>query len=232
MSQFDIFDVLEENSPAHQSSGAAASLLQYEKALWDFGYKAIAGVDEAGRGPLAGPVVACACILPKGIAFEGVKDSKQLSAVERKRLADLLTGHPEVHWAIGLVSAEKIDQINILRATLLAMQQALRALPSRPDFVLVDGKDCPPINLPKKAIVRGDALSQSIAAASIIAKVRRDEIMNEYHLLWPNYGFDQHKGYGTPGHLRAVQVYGLCPIHRKSFAPFKNKDKKDEPRLF
>lgn len=232
MSQFDIFDVLEKNSPAHQSSEAISALLQHEYALWNSGYKAIAGVDEAGRGPLAGPVVACACILPQGVIFEGVNDSKQLSALERKRLADLLTNNPDVHWAIGLVSAEKIDQINILRATLLAMQQALRALPARPDFVLVDGKDCPPTNLPKKAIIHGDALSQSIAAASIIAKVRRDEIMEEYHLRWPNYGFDQHKGYGTKAHLQAVQVYGLCPIHRKSFAPFKNQMTEADPCLF
>lgn len=230
MSQFEIFDILQKSSPARQSKDLKSLLLERESELWNCGYNAIAGVDEAGRGPLAGPVVACACILPKGMVFRGVKDSKQLSGIERKRLADLLTSHPDVHWAIGLVSAEKIDQINILRATLLAMQQALRALPSRPDFILVDGKDCPPSDLPQQAVVHGDALSQSIAAASIIAKVRRDEIMEEYHLRWPDYGFNQHKGYGTEAHLQAVQIYGLCPIHRKSFAPFKTV--KEDPLLF
>lgn len=230
MPQLDIFDVLVE-SP-HPPKNAEGFLLERELSLWSTGYNAIAGVDEAGRGPLAGPVVACACILPKGLVFPSVKDSKQLSPIQRKKLADFLTSRSDVHWAIGMVSSKKIDQINILRATLLAMQQALRALPVRPDFVLVDGRDCPPSDLPQQAVVHGDALSQSIAAASIIAKVRRDEIMEEYHLRYPHYGFDVHKGYGTQGHLQAVQVYGLCPIHRKSFAPFKNMNKEDELVLF
>ncbi|MBS0655564.1 MAG: ribonuclease HII, partial [Verrucomicrobia bacterium] len=160
MHQLDIFDLLVKgpDQPKHTES----LLLERELQLWNFGYNAIAGVDEAGRGPLAGPVVACACILPKGLVFPGIKDSKQLSGAERKKIADFLTSRSDVHWAIGLASPKKIDQINILRATLLAMQQALRALPVRPDFVLVDGRDCPPSDLPQQAVVHGDATSQSI----------------------------------------------------------------------
>ncbi len=236
MSQLEIFDVLhQENQPqqdAADPSYISTLLLEREVALWKSGFKAIAGVDEAGRGPLAGPVVACACIMPMGLAFHGVHDSKQLTASERKRMADILTSHPDIHWAIGIVSSEKIDQTNILKATLLAMQQALRALTVRPDFVLIDGRDCPPTDLPKQAIIHGDAISQSIAAASIIAKVRRDEIMDEYHLRWPQYGFNKHKGYGTQGHLQAIQLYGLTPIHRRSFAPFKHEQKASELQLF
>jgi len=231
MQQLELFDLLEQTAPAEQAKMLNDALLEREHILWKTGFKAIAGVDEAGRGPLAGPVVACACILPKGVVFHGVKDSKALKASERKRLADFLTSHSDIHWAIGLVSPEKIDQLNILRATLLAMQQALRALPAKPDFVLIDGRDFPPTDLPKQTIVKGDATSQSIAAASIIAKVRRDEIMDEYHELYPEYGFNKHKGYGTQLHLDMVQKHGLCPIHRRSFAPFKQA-KANELALF
>lgn len=233
MLQLEIFDLLEKKSPpADHAKLLAETLLEREQALWKCGYKAIAGVDEVGRGPLAGPVVACACILPKGVAFHGVKDSKALPASERKRLADFLTTHPDISWALGVVANEKIDQINILRATLLAMQQAIRNLPTKPDFILIDGRDYPPTDLPKQTVVRGDALCQSIAAASIIAKVHRDELMDEYHKQYPQYGFHKHKGYGTKYHLDAIAKYGLCPLHRRSFAPFKQKAKAEEPLLF
>ena len=232
MQQLEIFDLIEQAPPAEQLQLLKETLLEREQSLWKCGFKAIAGVDEAGRGPLAGPVVACACILPKGVAFHGVKDSKALKPAERKRLADFLTSRSDITWAIGLVSNEKIDQINILRATLLAMQQAIRALTVRPDFVLIDGRDYPPLEYPKQTMIHGDALSQSIAAASIIAKVRRDEIMQEYHQLYPQYGFDKHKGYGTEAHLKAIQAHGLSPIHRRSFAPFKGNYKLQGELLF
>jgi ribonuclease HII len=232
MSQRNIFEILERESESKDDILIAAELLlEREIALWRAGFHSVAGVDEVGRGPLAGPVVACACILPRGVAFHGIQDSKKLTAVERKKIADILTSHPDIHWAIGIVSSEKIDQINILKASLLAMQQAIGALPVRPDFILVDGRDTPTIELPQQAIIHGDALCQSIAAASIIAKVRRDEIMDEYHVRWPQYGFNTHKGYGTRAHLDAIQVYGLCPIHRRSFGPLK-QDKDLELPLF
>lgn len=232
MQQLELFDLLDTTAPAEQAKMLSDALLEREHILWKTGFKAIAGVDEVGRGPLAGPVVACACILPKGIVFHGVKDSKALKPQERKRLADYLTSHPDVHYAIGLVTPEKIDQLNILRATLLAMQQAIRALAVKPDFVLIDGRDFPPTELPKQTIVKGDATSQSIAAASIIAKVHRDELMDEYHTLYPEYGFNKHKGYGTQLHLDMVQKYGLTPIHRRSFAPFKQTKAPTELALF
>jgi ribonuclease HII len=233
MSQRNIFDLLENKSDKEQGLlqelCTDVILLEREVALWREGFQAVAGVDEVGRGPLAGPVVACACILPRGVAFHGIQDSKKLEAGERKRIADILTSHPDIHWAIGIVSSEKIDQINILKATLLAMQQAIRALPVRPDFILVDGRDTPTLELPQQAIIRGDTLSQSIAAASIIAKVRRDEIMDEYHQRYPQYGFNKHKGYGTKAHLDAIQVYGLCPIHRRSFGSLKEAKDQELP---
>lgn len=233
MQQLDIFDSLERTTPDSHAEMLAASLLEREVSLWKSGYNAIAGVDEAGRGPLAGPVVACACILPKGVVFHGVKDSKALSPSERKRLADFLISHPNVSFALGLVSHEKIDEINILRATMLAMRQAIIALPIKPDFVLVDGRDRPPTDFPTMPIVRGDALCQSIAAASIIAKVHRDAIMDDYHKRYPEYGFDKHKGYATAHHLKAIEKHGCCPIHRKSFAPIKKEVIKEEaPTLF
>jgi ribonuclease HII len=197
-------------------------LLEQEKELWQSGFSAIAGVDEVGRGPLAGPVVACACILPKWSSFHGVKDSKSLTPTLRKQIAHKLTNDPNVTWALGIVTHEEIDQINILRATLLAMKKAIEALLVPADFVLVDGRDCPETDLPCRAIIKGDTLSQSIAAASIIAKVHRDGLMEAYHEVYPEYGFDSHKGYGTKAHLKAIATFGPTPIHRKSFAPFRS----------
>lgn len=232
MSQLEILDLLDKTPPADSVKVLQDALLEHELSLWKCGFKQIAGVDEVGRGPLAGPVVACACILPKGVVFHGVKDSKSLSAYERKKFRDFLCSHPDVIWALGLVPSEKIDEINILRATLLAMKQAIEALSLKPDFVLVDGRDCPPVEHAKRAIVRGDTLSQSIGAASIIAKVHRDELMDEYHKHYPQYGFDKHKGYGTAFHRKAIETYGLCPIHRLSFGIVKQMHTFEQPTLF
>lgn len=227
MLQLDIFEKQGQNQELVQQA-----LLEQEIALWKCGFKAIAGVDEVGRGPLAGPVVACACILPKGVLFHGVKDSKALEPQERKRLADHLTSHPDIYWAIGLVSAEKIDEINILRATLLAMQEAISTLALKPDFVLIDGRDSPPMDYARRTLIRGDSLSQSIAAASIIAKVHRDALMDEYHNHYPHYGFNKHKGYGTAEHRKAIEKYGLCPIHRRTFGTAKDHANLETPTLF
>jgi ribonuclease HII len=196
-------------------------LLERERALWQAGFQLIAGIDEAGRGPLAGPVVAAACILPRALVFADVRDSKVLSEAARNRIAEELLSRADVIWAIGVVSEQKIDQINILRATLLAMKQAVEALSVMPDMLLVDGRNAPESHLPKFAIIDGDALSQSVAAASIIAKHKRDAIMRECHRAYPHYGFDRHKGYGTAEHLDAIRKHGLCPHHRRAFAPCK-----------
>ncbi len=183
------------------------------------GYPAVAGVDEAGRGPLAGPVVAAACILPEGLLVEGVDDSKKLTPRQRMELYQRLTQDPNIVFGVGIVDAILIDQINILQATFRAMLMAVAALSQKPDFVLVDGSQVPNFAIPMKALIKGDSLSQSIAAASIIAKHTRDQMMLDYHSQWPHYGFDSHKGYGTQQHLAAIQMHGACPIHRLSFYP-------------
>ena len=183
------------------------------------GYSAIAGVDEAGRGPLAGPVVAAACILPEGLLVEGVDDSKKLTPRQRMELYKRLTEDPSIIFGVGVVDAILIDQINILQATFRAMIMAVAALSKKPDFILVDGSQVPDFAIPTKALVKGDSLSQSIAAASIIAKHTRDQMMLGYHSQWPHYGFDSHKGYGTKQHLLAIEMHGACPIHRLSFYP-------------
>jgi ribonuclease HII len=190
----------------------------FEEELRNQGIQSIAGVDEAGRGPLAGPVVAAACILPYDVSF-GVDDSKKLSAQTRDRLFVLLTEHPQVIWAASTVAAEQIDQINILQATLLAMKEAILALSLVPEFILVDGLQTPDVPIPRRAIVQGDARSASIAAASIIAKVTRDRMMKQFHAIWPQYRFDENQGYGTKAHLDALQKHGPCPIHRKTYQP-------------
>lgn len=188
------------------------------------GITLLAGVDEAGRGPLAGPVVAAAVCLPPhwldtGLpeSLRDLNDSKQLTALQRDRFFDALTTHPEVRFGIAEVSAEQIDQINILRATHLAMNLTLEKLEPAPQHVLVDGNPVKSMRLPHTAIVKGDSRSYSIAAASVLAKVTRDRLMLEYHRLYPVYGFAEHKGYGTPQHLAALCQHGPCPIHRHSF---------------
>jgi ribonuclease HII len=186
------------------------------------GYKRIAGIDEAGRGPLAGPVVAAACIIPEGIVIEGVNDSKQLEPAVREKLYEMLLSDKRIDYALGIVESGKIDEINILRATLEAMHTAVLSLETSPDYLLVDGLHLPTKEIPGLAIVEGDSKSQSIAAASILAKVTRDRLMLELHEMWPMYGFNKHKGYGTKEHLEAIVKYGLCPVHRMTFEPLKS----------
>lgn len=181
--------------------------------------KMIAGVDEAGRGPLAGPVIAAAVILNPQKEVAGITDSKKLTPTRRVELAELIR-ETALAWAIGSASVEEIDSLNIHHATLLAMKRAFEGLSIQPSELLVDGKFCPPGRCKvKRAIVRGDLLIPVIGAASIIAKVHRDELMTALHAQYPDYGFDQHKGYGTKHHLSKLQELGVTPIHRRSFAP-------------
>lgn len=184
------------------------------------GRSRVAGVDEAGRGPLAGPVVAAAVILPRdwrgGAALD---DSKKLSATRREALHQALTGDPAVHWAWGLASVEEIETLNILRASHLAMRRAVEALRPPPDFCLIDGLPVRDFPLDHEALVKGDSRSLSIAAASIIAKVRRDRIMRELDAEFPAYGFSRHQGYGTKAHLDALRTHGPCRHHRRTFQP-------------
>ncbi len=187
----------------------------YERRIWNIG-KISAGVDEAGRGPLAGPVVAAAVILPEECQINGLNDSKTLSPKKRetlfhqiKRLA-IVTG-------VGIVEADEIDRINILGATLLAMEIAVTNLTPRPDYLLIDGNIRTSLLIPQETVVRGDSRCCSIAAASIIAKVIRDSIMDDYHNIYPEYNFNKHKGYPTKEHLESLKKFGPCPIHRKTF---------------
>lgn len=186
------------------------------------GFRVIAGLDEAGRGPLAGPVVAAACIISEGLFFEGINDSKLLSFQKREDLYLALTEHKGVIFGVGEASVEEIDTFNILQATLLAMRRALEVLPIQPDYLLADALNISYNGLPCEKIIKGDQKSQSIAGASILAKVTRDRWMEKLHLLYPHYGFAQHKGYGTPDHLKALATHGPCPIHRTSFEPIKS----------
>jgi len=181
----------------------------------------IAGVDEVGRGPLAGPVLAAAVILDPDRPIVGLADSKTLSAARREQLADAIRNNA-LDWVIGRAEVEEIDHINILRASLLAMQRCLDSLKLRPALVLVDGNHCPDTGYPVRAVAGGDRTVASIAAASIIAKVARDREMVELDQCYPGYGFAQHKGYPTPSHLAALSRLGVCPIHRRSFTPVRN----------
>lgn len=178
----------------------------------------MAGLDEAGRGPLAGPVVASAVILPRRCDCQGLNDSKQLTAAERERLYDEIRPRA-VGIGIGVASEREIDAINILEATRLAMARAIQALPIEPDYLLLDAIELPAIHLPQRSIIKGDALSLSIAAASVIAKVTRDRLMDDYHRRYPQYNFQAHKGYGTAEHLKRLAEHGPCAIHRRSFRP-------------
>ncbi len=193
--------------------------LRHEDELRRAGACLIAGVDEAGRGPLAGPVVAAAVVLPPGFSHPVLNDSKQLSAPTREALYAELTALPGVLWATALAEPEEIDRINILRATHAAMREAVLLLPQRPGHALIDGRPVRPFPTPATALVKGDAQSYSIAAASILAKVTRDRLMLEAHAHYPEYGFAQHKGYGTAEHLAKLKLHGPSPIHRRSFLP-------------
>ncbi|MES2121669.1 MAG: ribonuclease HII [Chlamydiota bacterium] len=181
------------------------------------GFHRIAGVDEAGRGPLAGPVVAAACILPEDALIAGVDDSKKLSPSKRFEIFQRLISDPRIEYGIGIISPEIIDQVNILQATFLAMLAAVSHLTTPPDFLLIDGNRKPPFSIPLDLIVKGDSRSQSIAAASIIAKETRDELMRALDQSYPQYGFAIHKGYGTKAHTQALFQHGPSPVHRKSF---------------
>jgi ribonuclease HII len=208
---------------------------EFERVLWRQNIARVAGVDEAGRGPLAGPVVAAAAILPSRWAetglpagLAGLNDSKQLTETQREKYFAFLTTCAEIEFAIALVNAGVIDEINILQATHRAMNDALAQLNPLPSHALMDGRPVKTLRVPQTAIVKGDARSYSIAAASVLAKVTRDRLMREYHAQFPAYGFAEHKGYGTARHLAAIEKHGACPIHRKSFAPLKLED----PKLF
>lgn len=199
-------------------SGASASL-DFERDLWARGFARVCGIDEAGRGPLAGPVVAAAVVLPPSFAHPFLTDSKKLSAAQREEAFERLTRDPGVAWGVARVEAEEIDRVNILRATWMAMVAAREGLSPSPDWTLVDGRSVPPLGDACTAVVRGDALSLSIAAASVIAKVTRDRRMEELDRVHPSYGFARHKGYGTAAHLRALRENGPCAAHRRSFLP-------------
>ena len=191
---------------------------RHERRVAADGAKTVAGVDEAGRGPLAGPVVAAAVVLPPGTSIDGLNDSKRLTAAERERMCAEIMASAAVAFAIA--SRARIDRMNILRASLWAMAKAARGLVPSPDYVLVDGRDVPQ-GLPCRgeALIGGDGLSVSIAAASIVAKVTRDRLMTRLGSSYPDYGFESHKGYSTRAHFEALRVHGPCPHHRQSFAP-------------
>jgi ribonuclease HII len=193
--------------------------LTRERALRARGFSLVAGVDEAGRGPLAGPVIAAAVILPAGFVLDGLTDSKKVPAARREKFFAFLTTQTSVVWSTGLAAVEEIDRLNILRATHLAMARAVGALPAPPDHALVDGLPVRDLPVPHTALVGGDALSLSIAAASIIAKVTRDRLMVALDAEYPQYGFARHKGYGVRQHLEALRHHGPCPVHRRSFTP-------------
>lgn len=195
-------------------------LTLFEEAARSQGFGMIAGVDEAGRGPLAGPVVACACIIPEGIYFPGINDSKKLTPDQRKELYCKITEDPRISYGVGVVSHEVIDKINIYQATIQAMLQAIEQVIPKPDYLLVDGLKLPHLTIPAQKIIEGDAKAHSISAASIIAKETRDRLMQAYHVDYPHYGFNQHKGYATRQHLLAIEQHGPCSIHRRTFSPF------------
>lgn len=191
----------------------------HEDALIARGFAKVAGVDEAGRGPLAGPVAAAAVILPRSFACPLLDDSKKLSKKRRDEVYEEITGNPEVIWAVATVEADEIDRINILRATHRAMGLALEALQVKPDIALIDGLRVKGLSIEHEALVKGDGLSLSIAAASVIAKVTRDRIMEKIAAEFPLYGFQRHQGYGTREHLEAIKNHGPCRYHRRSFQP-------------
>lgn len=180
------------------------------------GYRSVCGIDEAGRGPLAGPVCAAAVILPTGLLIEGLNDSKKLTEKKREELFDIICGQA-VGYGIGWADEKEIDQINILQATFLAMRRAVEVLSVPADYALVDGNRMPPLSIPGETIVKGDGRAACIAAASVLAKVSRDRVLREMDEQYPGYGFAQHKGYGTKAHYAAIKQYGVLPVHRLSF---------------
>lgn len=193
-----------------------ANLWEIESNLYAEGFQAICGVDEAGRGPLAGPVCAAAVILPKGLELPGLNDSKKLTDKRRRELYPIIQ-EQAIAYGIGFATHQEIDEINILQATFLAMQRAIDQLKGKADFALIDGNREKDFGLPVRTVVKGDSLSANIAAASILAKVTRDDLMLEMAKEYPEYGFEVHKGYGTKAHYEALRTYGPCPIHRMTF---------------
>ena len=192
----------------------------FENELFEQGYAVVCGTDEAGRGPLAGSVYAAAVILPRDCIIEGLNDSKKLTEKKREKLFDVIR-EKAVSYGIAEATAKEIDQLNILNAALLAMRRAIAMLDPQPDFVLVDGNQTRGFTLPARAIVKGDALSPSIAAASVLAKVSRDRSCLELDRLYPEYGFAKHKGYPTKEHYEAIRLHGITPEHRRSFTLYK-----------
>lgn len=190
--------------------------LEFEKEALAKGYKSVCGVDEAGRGPLAGPVCAAAVILPEGVIIDGVNDSKKLSEKKRESLFDVIR-EQALSYSIAYATVDEIEEINILNATMLAMHRAIDGLDIKADYAMIDGNKIPPLDIDAECIVKGDAKSMSIACASILAKVSRDRLLYKYAEEYPMYGFDKHKGYGTKVHREAILKYGPCPYHRKSF---------------
>ncbi len=200
-------------------------MLEYtlERELADKGYKSICGVDEAGRGPLCGPVFAAACILPEGLFIEGLNDSKKLSPKKRKELSEIIK-RKAVAYCIAQASVEEIHELNILEADMLAMRRAVAGLSQSADFALIDGNVSRGFDIPTMTVIKGDATSPSIAAASILAKVARDELCEKMDRQYPEYGIAKHKGYGTKEHMEALRKYGPSPIHRKKFIRFLDND--------
>lgn len=190
--------------------------LEYEVEAKSKGYKAVCGVDEAGRGPLAGPVCAAAVILPENTIIDGVNDSKKLSEKKREALFDVIKSSAR-SYCIAYATVEEIESMNILNATMLAMKRAVEGLDVKADYAMIDGNRLPDLNIDSEFIIKGDAKSMSIAAASILAKVSRDRLLREYAKEYPEYQFDKHKGYGTKAHIEALKKYGPCPYHRMSF---------------
>ncbi len=190
--------------------------LEFEKNAISRGYKAVCGVDEAGRGPLAGPVCAAAVILPENTIIEGVNDSKKLSEKKREALYDVIKSQA-LSYCIAYASVEEIEEVNILNATMLAMKRAVEGLEIKADYAMIDGNRLPDLNIDGEFVIKGDAKSMSIACASILAKVSRDRLLYKYAEEYPQYLFEKHKGYGTKAHIEAIKEYGPCPYHRLSF---------------
>ncbi len=213
----NIIQCYQKKIQAYQKEQARLEkMLLFERECYNRGYDIVAGIDEVGRGPLAGPVVTAAVILPKDCKIEGVNDSKKLSPKKRQELYDIIC-EKAISYGIGVVSSERIDEINILQATYEAMRQSIRKLSVTPQMVLVDAVHIPDITMPQRGIVGGDGKSISIAAASIVAKVTRDAMMEEYAKLYPQYAFEKNKGYGSSEHIQAIKQHGICAIHRKTF---------------
>ena len=211
------------SSERDSTEGSDVDRTRFERLGYAKGFRRIAGLDEAGRGPLAGPVVAAAVILPHDVVFPGLRDSKKLTVLQRERFEEAIRRRA-LAVGIGVVGPEVIDRINILQATIQAMVHALEELTPAPDYLLIDAVTLPDLQIPQKALIRGDDRSQSIAAASVIAKVTRDRMMLECDRLFPQYHFRSHKGYGTAEHLEALERFGPCPIHRKSFRRVRTED--------